>query len=143
MTTSPTLKKTTLSVFLTMTILVTSCGNQSVAGSDEKPESIATKIPPIMNRDEQIKFSLKDLARKLEIDLDTVKLSGSGTVTWRSGALGCPKADMQYTQALVPGVLIMVKVGNTPYRYHATPTGTPFYCPDDQAESPSYTASDI
>lgn len=136
-------KIASFSVCLSMTLLITSCGNQSTANTDTNKQLDSAKVAPIMNREQQIEFSKKDLANHLKVELDTVKLSGSGTVTWKSGALGCPKPETQYTQALAPGVLIMLKIGNTPYRYHATPTGIPFHCPDDQAESPSYTASDI
>jgi hypothetical protein len=43
---------------------------------------------------------------------------------------------MNYTQALVPGSLIILKVGEKQFEYHARNGGPPFYCPADRVESP-------
>jgi hypothetical protein len=58
------------------------------------------------------------------------------TVTWRSGALGCPDPDMAYTQALVPGYRVLVRQGGQTLRYHAGRDGRPRLCPGDRAEEP-------
>ena len=94
----------------------------------------------ILTKQEQILWARQDLADRLELKMDDVTLSGATPVRWRSGALGCPQPGMQYTQALVSGVLIMLRVGNTAYRYHGIPSGEPFYCTDNRAE-PYYTNS--
>ena len=90
-----------------------------------------------MNLNEQISFSRKDLADRLGIELDAIKLTAARKVTWRSGALGCPKPGMNYTQALVPGVLILLNVGDEAYGYHAKTDGKPFYCPRKRVEMPT------
>ena len=87
---------------------------------------------------EQIAFSKQDLAARLDVELDAVNLSGARPVTWRSGALGCPEPGMNYTQALVPGVLIFLRVGNEVHGYHAKHGGKPFYCPRERAEQPVF-----
>lgn len=89
-----------------------------------------------MDTRKQIAFSIEDLAERLDINPTTVNFSGATPVNWRSGALGCPEPDMNYTQALVPGVWIMLKVDKTVYRYHAANGSPPFFCPDDRAEPP-------
>jgi len=99
-------------------------------------DSNQASVKKTMNTREQIAFSRDDLAARLDIDKDAVSLSGATPVTWRSGALGCPEPGMNYTQALVPGVWIMMRAGNKAYRYHSVPGGQPFYCPDDRAEPP-------
>jgi hypothetical protein len=96
-----------------------------------------------MSRQEQVLFARQDLASRLSIGIDEVSLSGAAPVLWRSNALGCPKSGMEYPLMLVKGVLIMLRVEHTPYRYHSIPTGEPFYCPDDQAEAPYTNSSDI
>ena len=63
-------------------------------------------------------------------------LSETQPVTWRSGALGCPRPEMSYTQALVPGILIILKAHDTVYRYHSKLAGQPFYCPRKRVEKP-------
>jgi len=84
----------------------------------------------------QVAFAIQDLAARQGVEPGSVKVTGATDVTWRSGALGCPEPGMNYTQALVPGVWIMMWVGNTPYRYHAARGRQPFPCPADRAELP-------
>ena len=89
------------------------------------------------SRDEQVTLATLSLAETLQVTEAQISLISLQSVTWRSGALGCPKPGMMYTQALVPGVLVLFKVGESVYRYHASVGGTPAYCPADRAETPS------
>jgi len=43
---------------------------------------------------------------------------------------------MNYTQALVPGVLIFLQAGNEVHGYHAKIGARPFYCPRQRSEQP-------
>lgn len=95
-------------------------------------------LDALMDMKTQIELSRKDLARRLGVEQDSVTLSGSKPVNWGSGALGCPEPGMNYTQALVPGILIFLRVGNDVYGYHAIPGGKPFYCPRERAEKPVF-----
>jgi hypothetical protein len=107
------------------------------AGPDQGEASpAAPEAGHKMSTQDQVAFCRADLAERLEIEPDAVSLSGATPVTWRSGALGCPEPGMSYTQALVPGIWIMMKAGNKAYRYHAASNGVPFYCPDERAEPP-------
>jgi len=98
------------------------------------PEKEISTAP--MNLNEQIEFSKKELAQRLGIEPESITLSGARQVSWRSGALGCPQPGMNYTQALVPGALIFLKVGNEVHGYHAKQGGKPFHCPRERAEQP-------
>ena len=89
-----------------------------------------------MNLHEQIEFSKKALAQRLDIESESITLSEAREVTWRSGALGCPEPGMNYTQALVPGALIFLRAGNEVHGYHAKFGAKPFYCPWQRAEQP-------
>lgn len=91
-----------------------------------------------MNLNEQIEFSKKELAQRLGIEPDSITLSGARKVNWRSGALGCPEAGMNYTQARVPGVLILLEVDSEAHGYHEKFGGKPFYCPRESAEQPVF-----
>ena len=87
---------------------------------------------------EQIKFAKNELAQRLGIEPESITLSEASQVNWRSGAMGCPKTGMSYTQALVPGSLIFFKVGDEIHAYHVKHGGKPFYCPGDRAEQPVF-----
>ena len=89
-----------------------------------------------MNLNEQVAFARNDLAKRLDVKVESVLLLNARTVTWRSGALGCPKPGMAYTDALVPGVSIFLKVDNSLHAYHAKTEGNPFYCPRERVEQP-------
>ena len=89
-----------------------------------------------MNLNQQLSFAKKDLADRLGIDQESITIKAARQVTWNSGALGCPKPGMSYTQALVPGVLILFDVSGKPYGYHAQKGGKPFHCPTKQAVIP-------
>ena len=91
-----------------------------------------------MSLSEQIQFAENELAQRLGIAPESITLSEARQVSWRSGAQGCPEPGMNYTQALVPGSLIFLKVGDEIHAYHAKHGGKPFYCPWDRAEQPVF-----
>jgi hypothetical protein len=91
-----------------------------------------------MSLTDQIKFSKKDLALRLDIELDLITLSEAQQVNWRSGALGCPQPGMSYIQVLMPGVLIFLNIGKELHAYHAKRGGKPFYCHRARAKQPEY-----
>ena len=112
-------------------------GDDPEADSDGQiPRNHTTETMVQMSLSNQLDFSRQDLASRLDIEPDDVEVSISRPVTWRSGALGCPRPGVAYTDALVPGILIELRVGKVTYRSHARHGGQPFYCPGDRAESP-------
>lgn len=160
----PSYKKTKLLLASGLVALMSiGCSSPQLSNASEKPtsskkssapvkaktvskfggEESAPKILKKMNRQEQQLFAREDLAKRLGVTMEETSVSGAIQVTWRSGALGCPKPGMNYTDALVPGVLIMVKVGNTAHRYHGSPGRQPFYCPESLAESQYLNSGDI
>ncbi|MFK4837695.1 hypothetical protein ACI3KY_18360 [Microbacterium sp. ZW T2_14] len=58
----------------------------------------------------------------------TPELVSAHAVTWRNGALGCPKPGMFYTQALVDGMRVVVSVDGTTYDYRFGTSNTPRLC---------------
>jgi hypothetical protein len=135
-------RKTSLATSLTLAVFtVVNCPANQVeepaAGSGAmSPEQSRAMVMRKMTLEEQIEFSKQDLATRLGLATEAIKVSGATSVTWRSGALGCPKPGMNYTDVLVPGIWIVLRVDGTTYRYHAAMGGQPFYCPDDLAQPP-------
>jgi len=150
-----------------ISLLLIGCGSPTLSDASEKPTPSKKSTTPVkakkvtnfnddqaaptilpeglqtMDKQEQSLFARAELAKRLGVPMEKTKVSGAIRVTWKSGALGCPEPGTSYTQALVPGMLIMVKVGNKAYRYHASSNGAPFYCPDARAESQYLNSSDI
>jgi hypothetical protein len=110
--------------------------NPAANSGNDAPDQNKLTVVNKMNPNEQIAYSKQDLATRLGLTVDAVKISGATPVSWRSGALGCPKPGMSYTDVLVPGIWIVLRVDKTTYRYHGSSGGQPFYCPDERAEPP-------
>ena len=87
---------------------------------------------------QQVADAVADLADRTGIAADAITVTEARAVNWGSGAVGCPKDDMSYTQAIVPGVLLLLEADGKVYRYHGRSKGAPFHCPDDRAEAPAY-----
>jgi len=101
--------------------------------SNSQPVTADKRLTP----EQQIAHARADLAERLGLDPAEISVARSGPVTWRSGALGCPKPDMNYTMALVPGFQVVLQAGEATYHYHAASGLPPFYCPQSLVESPS------
>lgn len=84
----------------------------------------------------QVKKAIKDLADKLDVPSDKIKVIRAESVTWRDGSLGCLQKGMSYTQALVLGTEIVLLFGNTEYEYHSGSRGEPFYCANPRLPLP-------
>lgn len=102
-------------------------------GSKEQDKST---IQTVKSLKEQAAWSKTDLAQRLEVSEEVVAIIKFNRVYWSSAALGCPDPDKQYIQANIPGVMLLLQVGDIDYRYHARKGTTPFYCPEEQAEPP-------
>lgn len=130
-----------LATCVALTLMASGPMSSTTLVAAENKEPVAVSEPPqivqTMTLKEQIAFSRLDLATRLGVEMEAVSVSGSTPVKWRSVALGCPEPGKTYDPMLVPGVMIMLRVGKDIYRYDSLPGREPFYCPADRAE-PAY-----
>ena len=92
-----------------------------------------------MSYQEQIDAAKADFASRFDKSEDEFEVWEAVAVDWSSGALGCPKKGMNYTQALVPGFLVVIRVGETAHHYHARRGDEPRFCPPDRVQKPAST----
>lgn len=92
--------------------------------------------PDVLARPE-VQAAIADLAERQGVAADAVSVVGFTSVTWRDGSLGCPVPGRMYTQALVPGEQLVLKVGSGLYSYHAAKGKAFSYCANPQAPIPS------
>ena len=59
---------------------------------------------------------------------DQVRVVSAQSVTFNDGSLGCPKPGVQYTQALVDGMRVVVALGGRTYDYRFGTGDTPVLC---------------
>ena len=83
-----------------------------------------------------VQLALADAGRRSRLDPSELKVVLAEAVTWPDGSLGCPRPDMMYTQALVPGYRIRIVAGGQTLEYHASQRGQPFYCPASRISGP-------
>ncbi len=69
-----------------------------------------------------------DLAERLSVDVNTIEVVESQSVTWRDGSMGCAEPGMMYPQVLVPGMRILLSVDGQAYEYHSGNDRAPFFC---------------
>lgn len=75
-----------------------------------------------------VAVATEDLAGYLDVSIDVIDWVSFEDVLWPDGALGCPQPGFSYTQAVVPGSLIVFEVDGVAYEYHAAQDSTPFLC---------------
>ena len=113
-----------------------------VADVDKKSQAMNKSTqhvpPPEISMDQQIKGAVTDLAARTGVATDAITVREARAVQWSSGAMGCPKPGMNYTQALVPGVRLLLEAKGEVYYYHGRNGRKLFYCPAGRAQAPAY-----
>ena len=97
-----------------------------LSSCEGRQESRQAEFVPEVSR--QTTEAIQDLSGRLGIPSGEVQAVSEKSVTWRDGSLGCPKEGMMYTQALVEGTLIVLRVEGRDYQYHSGQGRAPFYC---------------
>jgi hypothetical protein len=59
-----------------------------------------------------------DLARRLDVRLEAIRLVSVDSVEWRNASLGCPRPGMMYAQVITPGFRVTLEVEGKRYEYH-------------------------
>jgi hypothetical protein len=85
--------------------------------------------------DGRINSAVHELAQRLGVEPSTVQIVTYEERVWRDGSIGCPQPGMMYTQALVPGYLIQLRLGDETFNYHGANGRDPFLCESGEADS--------
>ncbi len=78
----------------------------------------------------------RDLAARLSLPADEIRVIEARAVTWPDSSLGCPEPGRMYLQVLTPGYLVILEAQGQRYAYHAGRQGPPFLCPPDRRQKP-------
>ncbi len=104
------------------------CGQSETA--EPEPEQEGTTMPSEETpgaANPAAREAVADLAQRLGVSEDEVRVVSMEEVTWRDGSLGCAQEGMMYTQALVNGSRIVLDVDAKTYEYHQG-QGRVFWC---------------
>ena len=104
-------------------------------GLEQVGEENDTAAPKTHAYGDLVGLARTDLGQRLTVAPDRIALSRLQEVTWRDGSLGCPQPGRMYTQMLVDGILMELRVAGTTYRYHSG-DGDPFYCAQPAGAAP-------
>ena len=97
--------------------------------ADDTPSSSGTPTdPPPGSETPAVRQSVADLAAMLGVGASEVEVLAIEEVTWRDGSRGCARRGVMYTQALIEGSRITLRVDDTTYEYHAGGSGPPALC---------------
>jgi hypothetical protein len=97
-----------------------------LSSCEGRQESRPAELSPEVSR--QTTEAIQDLSGRLGIPSGEIQAVSEKRVTWRDGSLGCPKEGMMYTQALIEGTRIVLRVEGRDYQYHSGQGRAPFYC---------------
>jgi hypothetical protein len=64
-----------------------------------------------------------DLAERLQVDPDTIKLISVQQVEWPDGCLGVQTTDVMCTMMITPGYRVLLEAGGRQYDYHTDESG--------------------
>jgi len=84
------------------------------------PESIpgATEVEPPAGAQDVVRLALEDLAQKLGLAPEAIRLVSVEAVEWSDTSLGCPQPGMMYAQVITPGFLVVLEANGKQYAYH-------------------------
>lgn len=105
----------------------------------DNPSNSTPSLPrEALSTTQQVNAAKKDLADRTGVNENGILVRRASAVTWGSSAVGCPKKGMSYTQAVVPGLLVVLESGGKQYRYHGKKGAPVIFCPDHRARPPAY-----
>jgi hypothetical protein len=128
-----------LTAILALATLVAACGVEMDAMADLSTTTSTTHMssPDPSQISARANFAIGELARHLGIPRERIEVVSDEDVDWSDGSMGCPDPSLNYTQAIVPGYLVVLAVDDTTYRYHGAHGQDPFRC-DRIAQPPSF-----
>ena len=100
------------------------------------PSGGGAALPDDLRARSAVAAAIADVARRERVDPSQVAVAAWSPVTWTDGSLGCPEKGTSYSQSLVDGELLMLRVDSGLFQYHAGGDGRFTYCADPSA---SYT----
>ncbi|MBW8172271.1 hypothetical protein K0651_04305 [Ornithinimicrobium sp. Arc0846-15] len=81
-----------------------------------------------MNDQPRVRAAVADLASRWDVSEEDIQIAEHRSVTWPDGSAGCPQPGQAYTQALVPGELLILSVAGKRSNYHSANGGDFAYC---------------
>lgn len=96
------------------------------------PEGTPISQPTLPPEAEQpVRLAKEDLARKLGIPVEQVKVVKVEAVEWSDTSLGCPESGKMYAQVITPGYRVTLEAAGITYEYHTDKGSNVVECGDE------------
>lgn len=95
------------------------------------PASRGTEVELQNEAEQVIRLAREDLARRLGLALERIRLVSVQAVQWHDASLGCPKPGMVYAQVITAGFRVVLKARGQRYEYHTDTAESVILCGAD------------
>ena len=124
---------------LALLLLLTACAGPAAPTNPPSPQATrfqtvgplpSASVPsgsPVSVPEAKLQAIRTDLAGR-GVNADQLEVVSAESVTFNDGSLGCPQPGVQYTQAQVDGMRVVVSAGGTNYDYRFGNTDSPHLC---------------
>jgi hypothetical protein len=100
----------------TPTLIVTTRREEATMTPTSTPA--ATEVEPPAKAKQAIRLAREDLARRLGLAPEAIRLVSLEAVEWSDTSLGCPQPGMMYAQVITPGFRVVLEAKRQKYPYH-------------------------
>lgn len=106
----------------------------TAAHGQQEPIPVERTAPG--NLDAVVDTALAHAAATTGLSVDELEVVSAEAVVWPDGSLGCPRPDVVYMQAPVPGYRVQVRAQQHLLNYHADSKGYVIVCPGTLGTDP-------
>lgn len=78
----------------------------------------STEVTPPAGAEEVLRLAREDLAQRLGLAPEAIRLVSVEAVEWSDTSLGCPQPGMMYAQVITPGFRVVLEAEGKRYEYH-------------------------
>ncbi len=100
------------------------------------PQAPPSRGEALPGSDPLVQSALADLSQRTGVPPDSIEVVLAEKVTWSDGSMGCPQPGLFYTQALVEGARVILKIDGQLFFYHSSDGGNQFLCGENPKPVP-------
>jgi hypothetical protein len=93
------------------------------------PEATGVELPA--GAEALVTLAQQDLARRLDLAPEAIRVVSVEPVEWSDTSLGCPQPGLAYVQVTTPGFRVMLEAEGHMYEYHTDKERTAILCEEE------------
>jgi hypothetical protein len=99
------------------------------------PTTEPAEVEPPPEAERVVQLAREDLAQRLGLAPDAMRLVSVEAVDWSDASLGCPQPGMMYAQVITPGFRVVLEANGEEYDYHTDRDHSVVLCEDGDGTS--------